>query len=102
MSRLFLKKHSLVPYVICVILRKKINKAKAEKIPFQKKIKCKAETGYKDIEISDFIFFKSALKTNSTPIAKRVRKLLTKKELAAYMQADSTCYGVSLGFYKNV
>ncbi|AKP46554.1 hypothetical protein BSM4216_1272 [Bacillus smithii] len=34
---------------------KKINKAKAEKIPFQKKIKYKAETGYKDIEISDFI-----------------------------------------------
>jgi len=50
---------------------KKINKAKAEKIPFQKKIKYKAETGYKDIEISDFIFFKSALKTNSTPIAKK-------------------------------
>jgi len=44
---------------------------KAEKIPFQKKIKYKAETRYKDIEISDFIFFKSALKRNSTPIVKK-------------------------------
>jgi lysyl-tRNA synthetase class I len=54
-SRLFLKKHSLVPYIILCNPTKKINKAKAEKIPFQKKIKYKAETGYKDIEISDFI-----------------------------------------------